>query len=173
MNLKHLANKHATDKYTHGYMPFYERHLPRHVNSLMEIGVLKGHSLHMWREAYPDAKLYGLDLFQENPVPTIPGVQFFKGNQLDPTVLDNIRNNIRPQIIVEDGSHNSRDQWVTMISLIGSCDYYFVEDLHCCHYDSYRQGLPFEYTLLGCMLNHTFPFRFTLSDDHKIAVISC
>lgn len=171
MNLTHLFNKHGSDKHGHGYGKFYEQHLPETVRSLLEIGILRGHSINAWKEAYPSAKLFGLDLFIEHKMPDIEGVQFFKGNQLDYLILENIRMNIRPQIIIEDGSHNSRDQWVTMISLIDNCEYYFVEDLHCCKDQSYRQDLAFEHTMLGAMLSEKFPFSYTLSQDQKIAVI--
>lgn len=173
MNLKHLADKHGTDKSHHGhnYMPFYEEHLPRPVKSLLEIGIKEGRSMNMWREAYPDAYLIGLDLFQEFKKPDTPEVFYIKGNQIDHEVLYNIRHTIRPQVIIDDGSHNSGDQWVTMISLIGCCEYYFVEDLHCCRAPLYQQGLTFEQTILGAMLSEKFPFNYTLSADQKIAVI--
>lgn len=174
MNLKHLADKHGTDKNHHGhnYMPFYERHLPATVTSLLEIGIKEGRSMNMWREAYPEAYLIGLDLFEEFPQPDIKDVFFIKGNQLDHEILYTIRHSIRPQVIIDDGSHNSRDQWVTMLSLIGSCEYYFVEDLHCCRDELYRQGLPFHQTMLGAMQGGRFPFNFVLSDDGKIALIN-
>lgn len=171
MNLKHLAQKHGTDKFDHGYMPFYEKHLPSQVNSLLEIGVKQGASMRVWREAYPKAALYGMDLFQEFSQPDIEGVHWIKGNQLDHELLYTIRNTTKPQVIIDDASHNSRDQWVTLLSLIDSCEYYFIEDLHCCTFELYRQGLSFEHTILGTMQVGTFPFNFTLSEDQKIAVI--
>lgn len=171
MNLTHLFNKHGSDKHQHGYGKFYETHLPPQVNSLLEIGVLRGHSINAWKEAYPAAQIMGLDLFQEHPVPTIDGVKFFKGNQLDFEVLENIRNNIKPQVIIEDGSHNCIDHWVTMFSLISSCELYFIEDLHTCQEEFYRQGLTFDQTILGAMLDERLPFKYTLSADMKIAVI--
>ena len=171
MNLTHLFNKHASDKFTHGYGKFYEQHMPAKVNSLLEIGVLRGHSINAWKEAYPDAAIHGLDLFMENPVPTIEGVRFWKGNQLDYEVLENLRNNIKPQVIIDDGSHNCIDHWVTLFSLVPACEYYFIEDLHTCNEEFYRQGLKFEQTVLGAMVSGNFPFSYTLSQDQKIAII--
>lgn len=171
MNLTHLFNKHGSDKHQHGYGAFYQEHLPAQVRSLLEVGVLRGHSMNAWKEAFPNAALYGLDLFIENPIPNIDGVKFFKGNQLDYELLYHIRNDVKPQVIVDDGSHNSGDMWVTMITLIGCCEYYFIEDLACCRDPFWRQGLTFDQTILGAMLNERFPFSYTLSADQKIAVV--
>lgn len=171
MNLTHLFNKHGSDKHQHGYGKFYEQHMPANVTSLLEIGVLRGHSINAWKEAYPEAKIIGLDLFIEHKEPSIEGVQWFKGNQLDYLVLENIRNNIKPQIIIDDGSHNCIDHWVTMFSLIPSCEYYFIEDLHTCEEEFYRQGLLYEQTIQAAILNEELPFQCTISQDKKIAVI--
>lgn len=171
MNLAHLFDKHGSDKHTHGYAKFYETHLPAEVYSLLEVGVYKGYSMNAWKEAYPFAKLYGLDLFINDPIPQIDGVKWFKGSQTDTDLLYHIRNDVKPQIIVEDASHDCGKHWVTLIGLIGCCEYYFVEDLHTCREEFYREGLTFDQTILGAMLSEKFPFNYTLSADQKIAVI--
>lgn len=170
--LDELAIKFNTDKSSlnHNYMDFYERILPGKPRSILEIGVLKGSSIKMWKEAYPEAALYGLDLFEEYPVPDIGGVTFLKGSQCDENVLYHIRNDIKPQVIVEDASHNCIFHWVTLFSLIPSCEMYIIEDLHTCQDEFFRQGLAFNQTVLGSMLSGGFPFRFELYQN-KIAVI--
>ncbi len=173
MTLDELAIKYGSDKSSlgHGYMNFYANTLPEEVSSIMEIGVLKGASVNLWREAYPLAKIYGVDLFEENPIPEIDGVEFLKGNQLDHELLYHIRNNIKPQIIIEDSSHNCIDHWVTMFSLISCCELYIIEDLHTCREPFYQQGLPFEATILGAIKSNTFPLKFALSNNEKIVSI--
>lgn len=171
MNLSEIATKYNSDKLQHNYFPFYEKHLPEKVSSLLEIGILKGESMKIWKDAFPGAKLYGLDLFKIDPIPDIKGVNWIKGNQLDHVLLYDIRNNIKPEIIIEDCSHNCRSHWVTFWSLIGCCKKYFVEDLHTCREEFYREGLTFDQTILGAMLSDKFPFEFELSNDQKIAVI--
>lgn len=170
--LDELAIKFNTDKSSlnHNYMPFYEQVLPGYPHSILEIGVLKGASMRLWREAFPEVNLYGLDLFEEYPVPDIEGVTFIKGGQCDEHILYHIRNDIKPQVIIEDASHNCIFHWVTLFSLIPCCEMYIIEDLHTCHLELYQQGLKFEQTVLGCMKAGTFPFRFNLYND-KIAVI--
>lgn len=170
-HLTEIANRHGTDKGAHGYMPHYAKHFfDFYPESLLEIGCEKGNSARMWQEILPDVALTALDLFEEYPIPDIPGVEFIKGNQLDHEILYDLRNNRRFDMIIDDGSHNSRDQLVTFWSLVGSSRLYVVEDLHCCYDELYRQGLPFARTMLGQMLAGVFPYHHHLYDQ-KIAFI--
>lgn len=149
--LLELAEKYGTDKLTHGYIPFYERYLPKNPKKILEIGVKEGKSIRMWREYFPDAEIHGLDLFQEHPVPPIEHVTFWTGNQLDYKILEKLRNE-NFDLIIEDGSHNSRDQMITFFGLFNGKQY-FIEDLHCCRESFYRQNLPFDATALRLLTN--------------------
>lgn len=170
MTLEELAIKYGTDKAEHGYCPHYEKLMPKKPNRILEIGVFKGASMRMWREYYPDCELHGLDLFEEHSAPLdIDDAIFWEGSQTDPLLLEVVRNH-HFDVIIEDGSHNSIDQWVSFVSLMGCCDLYVVEDLHCCTDPFYSQGLRYEQTMLGRMKAGTFPFAHTLFDD-KIAFI--
>lgn len=139
--LDELAIKYGSDKSSldHNYTPFYEAHLPKAPKKLLEIGVLHGASVRMWREYFPDCEIHALDLFEENPIPDIPGVIFHKGNQLDYRILETLRNEDF-DVIVEDASHNSRDQMITFFGLFNGKQYY-IEDIHCAEEEFYRQGL--------------------------------
>lgn len=149
LTLEQLAEKYGTDKLAHGYIPFYERHLPAAPKRILEIGCLTGASLRMWREWFPDTEIHCLDLFEEHQPPEdIPGVIYWKGNQTDQYILEQLRR-LHFDVIIDDGSHNSRDQLVTFWSLWGCCDLYVVEDLHCALDEPYRQGLP-----LNCSMLH-------------------
>jgi hypothetical protein len=172
MTLDELSVKYGTDKGSlkHHYMEFYEQHLPKNPDSILEIGILKGASMRVWKEYFPDTRLYGLDLFEADPIPEIEGVSWLKGSQSDEYILYQIRNDIKPQIIIEDASHNCIAHWVTLYSLISCCEMYIIEDLHACTESFYRQGLEFEHTVLGAMQNNKFPFKFKLMDN-KIAAI--
>src|SRR5690349_7888933 len=101
MTLDELAIKYGSDKSSkeHGYMNFYENILPKSPTSILEIGILKGASMRVWKDYFPEAKLFGLDLFAENPIPEIEGISWFKGSQSDEDILYMIRNNIKPQVI--------------------------------------------------------------------------
>lgn len=173
VTLENLAEKHGTDKLQHGYIPFYERHLPAAPKRILEIGCLTGASLRMWREYFPDTEIHCLDLFVEHQPPEdIPGVIYWKGNQTDQFVLEQLRR-LHFDVIIEDGSHSLVHQWVTFHSLIGCCDLYIVEDLHCANDASYREGFGFKHSMLSKLQNpalDAFPYRYQLYDN-KIAFI--
>lgn len=171
MTLRDYAVLHGTDKLQHGYIPYYEELLSGFSGTLLEVGIKAGASMRMWRDFLPFANLYGLDLFEEFSIPSdIEGATFFKGNQLDHNILFYIRDVIRPDVIIEDGSHNSADKWVTFFSLIGGCKTYVVEDLQTDLEPFYNQGLSFGATMLGMMQSNTFPYPFKLYEN-KIAFI--
>lgn len=125
----------------HNYIPFYEKYLPKNPKSILEIGVFKGASMNMWRKHFPEADLHGLDLFKENEVPNIEGVTWHIGNQCDWQTLERLRA-FDFDVIIDDGSHNSRDQMITFFGLFNG-KHYFIEDLHCNYDIPYTQGLPF------------------------------
>lgn len=145
--LSELAKLYGTDKFHHGYMDFYQEHLPTSPKRILEIGVKEGRSIQMWKHFFPESELHGLDLFIEFPVPPIPGVTWHKGNQCDWRMLEQLRT-LDFDVIIDDGSHNSRDQMITFFGLYNG-KHYFIEDLHCCDQEFYRDKLPFDYTASG------------------------
>jgi len=50
-----------TDKGAHGYAPIYAS-LPEDISSILEIGIYWGGSLLTWREFFPQAEIYGVDI---------------------------------------------------------------------------------------------------------------
>lgn len=143
--LSELAFMYGTDKLEHGYIPFYEQHLPKNPKKILEIGVHQGRSIRMWRNYFPDAEIHGLDLFAEFDAPSdINGVVWHKGNQCDWLLLERLRNEDF-DLIVEDGSHNARDQMITFFGLFNG-KHYFLEDTHCNRDEFYSQGLPLSMT---------------------------
>ena len=165
--LNTLFNKYQSDKEKHGYATFYETWLQNDPPKiLIEFGVREGASLKAWREYFPETKIIGVDLFAEAPMPVIEGVELIKGNQLDHELLYHIRNDIRPDVVIDDCSHNSRDQIVTFYSLFTQDMKYFVEDVHCMDEEFYRQGLPREM----CLDHHREAMRDCAS---PIIVLTC
>lgn len=143
-NLTALAEKYGTDKLNHGYMPFYEAHLPEEPKRILEIGVKDGASIKMWAEYFPNTEVHGLDLFVEYPMTeeliSIPNVFLHKGDQCNWKKLEFLRK-YNFDVIIDDGSHNARDQMMTFFGLFNG-KHYFIEDLHCNNDEFYSQGLP-------------------------------
>lgn len=155
MTLHELALKYGSDKAEHGYMDFYEKTLPKNPNRLLEIGCLHGASARMWREWFPETEIHVLDLFEENPIPDIPGVVFHKGDQRDWQILEELRK-FEFDVIIDDGGHLSRAQMMTFYGLFNGKNYY-IEDLSCCREEFYSEGLPYPVNA---------QFIFDQYDDH-------
>lgn len=182
MTLDELSVKYGTDKGSlkHNYMPFYEKHLPKNPKKILEIGVLKGRSIAMWSEYFPDTEIHGLDLFSDHTEDEVRsfllddcGCNNFvlhKGNQCDYILLDKLRNE-NFNVIIDDGSHNSRDQMITFFGLMHKNCYYFIEDLHCCGEEFYRDGLPFGLTAYKIFSEHDFRYKATYEGDKPILLI--
>ncbi len=133
--------RHGSDKAQHGYAEFYARLLPESPRSILEIGVKDGASIRAWRELFPDAAIMGLDLFMEFPIPKDTGASFIKANQCDWLALERLRE-FNFDVIIDDGSHNARDQMISFFGLAHKGCHYFIEDAHCNFDEFYSQGLP-------------------------------
>lgn len=153
MNLDQLAIKYGSDKSSlgHNYCGFYEKHLPKNPKRILEIGVKEGASLAMWAEFFPDAEIHGLDLFAEHSFHSViefvdracrkgQQMHLWEGNQCDWMRLEELRK-YDFDLIIDDGSHNARDQMITFFGLFNG-KHYFIEDTHCNSEDFYSQGLP-------------------------------
>lgn len=173
MDLEMLAAFYGTDKFTHGYMPFYEQTLPKTVNKILEIGCHKGASLKMWRAKYPEARIDTLDLFQEFPIPNdIPSLYAWKADQTNVEILTVMRRN-KYDVIIDDGSHNSRDQLITFFALACPGTYYYIEDLHCQDEEYYSQELPMDMNAGHIFKNHPKAKYHTTPKGAKIVLIKC
>ena len=154
--LDRIARKYGTDKSSakslpagpsgyqarpadgHGYAALYEKHFSdiRYLHlHLLEIGVLDGRSLQMWREYLKHATIFGLDIDPECKKYEDERVSVFIGSQTDSGVLDEIcQASGKPlDIVIDDGSHYVDD-------IISTFDYlfdrladggtYVIEDIH-------------------------------------------
>lgn len=172
--LQKLAFMYGTDKLDHGYIPFYERWLPEKPKKILEIGVKEGKSIRTWLKYFPDASIHGLDLFKEFPVPfNDPRVTWHEGNQCDWELLEQLRKEDF-DVIIDDGSHNSRDQMITFFGLFNG-KHYFIEDLHCCQDEFYQQGLPYAYTAddLFFYLDNSGNNDYDIVKSENIILIKC
>jgi hypothetical protein len=92
------------------YLPVYEEllgHLRRRPIKLLELGILGGDSLAMWRDAFPRATIVGVDL-------TLPDrdlgrrVTMVVGNQTDGQLMERISREHAPggwDVVIDDASH--------------------------------------------------------------------
>jgi demethylmacrocin O-methyltransferase len=148
LSLDAIAVRHGSDKSSrvHGYTRAYERYFAAWKDDtvrLLEIGIGGGSSLRMWREYFPSARLYGLDVKDCRHVESV-GVTVFVGSQADAGVLDRVAAEAgKLDIIIDDGSHRWSDQVFAFQKLyphLKPGGYYVVEDLHTSYSDDYRSG---------------------------------
>lgn len=132
MVLNEIGLRTGTDKstVTHCYLDNYERYFVSWRDkefTLLEIGVGNGSSIKMWREYFPNAKVYGIDIN-----PDCAGEGIFIGNQNDKEFLEKVLAVTGTiDILVDDGSHEgwrTIDTFRYLFPLVNSGGLYFVED---------------------------------------------
>jgi trans-aconitate methyltransferase len=137
--LNNIGLKYGADKSScfHNYLDFYEEHLPGRdfTGRLLEIGVMDGLSMKMWREYYPDAEIVGIDIkdmdFMHNTDWQVPeSVQLIKCDGTDPKQTKPLG---MFDIIIDDGSHYMKDQQASFEQLyysqLNKGGTYIIEDL--------------------------------------------
>ena len=79
----------------------------RRAFALLELGVWGGHSLEMWRDAFPRATIIGIDL-EPPDIHLGQRVHMIRGDQADASLMQRVREAHAPEgfdVIVDDASH--------------------------------------------------------------------
>lgn len=142
--LKELFNKYGCDKakkhlYHEVYQAEFERIKDDPIN-ILEIGVFKGHSVQAWLDYFPNATIYGIDVFtrvqpEQIEVLNDPRVKWLRADSTVPDVVNKIKSawpRIRFDIVIDDGLHTPRANAETLqniFPLIKKTGAYYVEDV--------------------------------------------
>lgn len=131
---KHKAPYGWGDKGTaHRYLRTYEALISQFRNrriTILEIGVCHGHSLRMWREYLPLARVIGIDI--QKPSLDITGCEFHICDQTDVTKLSKIFKDTYFDVIIDDGSHFLQHQLASFKALFPRMNkggIYIIEDV--------------------------------------------
>lgn len=148
--LNDIGLKYDADKSSrfHNYLDFYEKMLPDQSFSgrLLEIGIMDGASMKMWREYYPKAEIIGIDIFDKTHLYNddwgVPkSVQLL---QINGTVERPVRELGSFDVIIDDGSHFMHDQQRSFELLyykqLNKGGIYVIEDLWTSHIDFYQNA---------------------------------
>lgn len=135
--LSTLGLRYGTDKVSHGFAGFYQNLLGERrteVSKVLEIGVLGGASLQMWRDYFPNAEIHGFDARVPDSQPQ-PRIHLHQGNQADRRSLNELveRTGSGFDLIIDDGGHTMEQQQVSigfMFAHLKPGGLYFLEDLH-------------------------------------------
>jgi hypothetical protein len=141
-NLKVLATLYGSDKWNiHWYAQHYETHF-RPIRgkrlTVLEIGIGGyddptggGGSLRMWRSWFPRARIHGIDICDKS-AHSERRITIHQGSQADTVFLQAVIDKIgRPDVIVDDGSHENADVIATfqfLFPLLADDGHYVVED---------------------------------------------
>ena len=142
ISLEEIANKYPTDKGRSGhyYTSKYELFLEPFRNEklkIFEIGVDKGYSVKMWKEYFPQAEIYAIDILDKTEYQE-ERITIETGSQNDPEFLNRFNAKYGPfDIIIDDGSHINTDMTFSfnhLFPLLAQGGLYIVEDIHACYW---------------------------------------
>ncbi|MBI5263392.1 MAG: class I SAM-dependent methyltransferase [Bradyrhizobium sp.] len=152
------AQKRPAHKWTH-YLDIYERYLSNYRDkpiSFLEIGVMSGGSLDMWRRYFGEpATIVGIDIDPTCAERVDPPNIVRIGSQDDRRFLEGVINEFgAPDVVLDDGSHIGRHQRASFEILfphLKSGGLYIIEDVHTAYWPDWeggykRNGSIIEYT---------------------------
>ena len=140
-----LFDKHGCDKGSrkHFYNEVYEPHFEKVRNdpiNILEIGVFLGESTAAFHEYFPNANIYGIDIFvrtspEDLEILKEERVHFIKGDSMDPMIKTQIEEEwpgVKFDIIIDDGAHWPEANRLTFkhtAPFLKEKGKYFVEDV--------------------------------------------
>ncbi len=143
-------------KWVH-YLPIYDQLFERYRSGMpgseparpirmLEIGVLSGGSLDLWRRYFgPEATIFGIDINPTCAAYDTPENPVRIGSQADPDFLARVVAEMGGvDIVLDDGSHIAKHQRAsldTLLPLLSEGGTYVVEDTQCSYWASYGGGL--------------------------------
>jgi len=148
-SLQKIGFLHGTDKGNEDHsfrgvsnLDVYARHFEPLRNkeiSLLEIGVLSGASLRMWKEYFPHARIFGLDIDQHCKRLEEDRISIEIGSQTDTSLLECVAQKAGGfDIVIDDGSHVNKHilkSYEVLFKHLKPGGIYVIEDLAC----SYRE----------------------------------
>lgn len=148
--LDQLGVKYKADKSSkfHNYLDFYQAQLPDRSfkGRLLEIGVMDGASMKMWREFYPDAEIVGIDIkpmdFMHNDDWKVPEtVKLITADATDPKQCKKLG---MFDVIIDDGGHYMSQQQksfeIFYYNQLNPGGIYILEDLWTSYIDYYQDA---------------------------------
>ena len=158
--------KHST--YFKSYDHFFSSFIDKEI-TFVEIGVLGGGSLFMWREFFgPKARIIGIDLNPNAKKWEKNGFEIYIGSQSDEKFWDDIKNKIKGiDILLDDGGHTYDQQIITvekLLDVMNDGGLIVVEDTH----TSYMSGFgPKRFSFINYVKQKIDQINFRFSDFSK------
>ena len=148
-NLKHVSLK--SDTYFQAYEETFNKYVGKEI-TFVEVGVLHGGSLFMWREYFgKKARIIGIDLHPAAKELEKYGFEIYIGSQSDINFWKNFFNKIgKIDILLDDGGHGNVQQIVTLSEAIHNTNddgTIVIEDTHTSYLKKF--GNPSKYSFMN------------------------
>ena len=152
--------------YFKSYEHFFEKYRGKEF-TFIEVGVLRGGSLFMWREYFgPKARIIGIDLNPNAKKWEKEGFEIFIGSQCDENFWKEVVSKVGGiDVVLDDGGHTYEQQIITVESLIDSMNdggLIVVEDTHTSYMDCFG---PKKFSFINYVknkidqINYRFDFK--------------
>ena len=144
IEMKALFDLHGSDKGTKHdyhliYEPFFEKVRYEPIN-ILEVGILNGHSMLAWLEYFPNAQIYGIDIFTRVASADIPALKRKRTHwalcdstsMVSQSTIKRKWPDVKFDIILDDGLHTLKGQaktFMNLIPLLKEDGTYFIEDV--------------------------------------------
>ena len=137
------------------YFQVYEEMFSKYVGkkiTFVEIGVLQGGSLFMWREYFgKDARIIGIDLHPNAKELEKHGFEIYIGSQSDKNFWRNFYSKVgKIDILLDDGGHVNDQQIITLsesINNVNDSGIIMTEDVHTSYFKKF--GNPSKYSYIN------------------------
>lgn len=141
ISLKEIFKKNNCDKaLKHNYDVIYEKYMSQHRNdpiNILEVGIFKGNSIESWLEYFPNATIYGIDIFvrlrpEQIPVLKDPRVKWASCDSTKSSETSNLWSGVKFDYIIDDGLHTPKANKMTFDNLIDKLNEggnFFIEDI--------------------------------------------
>ena len=171
-----LGDENGTDKTVHRYLSHYEARFEGRRNepvAILEIGIMKGSSLRMWRDYFPNGQVYGIDVVSESMYAE-ERIQCFLGPQENARFLAGVIDTTGPlDFVVDDGSHKAIHHVASFEALwphIKPGGWYCIEDCFSIFNDCWTQ--PGDRTILDVIQEQWSEILTGKSEIAEVDVIS-
>jgi hypothetical protein len=149
-----------------GYLPHYDRmlmHLVHEPLTVLEMGVLKGGSLQLWRDYFPRATVIGIDLRPAVTRDLGERVKVYQGSQSDSSFLGRVAAAEAPEgfdIVIDDASHigtlSRTSFWTLFDDHLKPGGWYVIEDWGTGYWNDWPDGKAAATTGLRSHLNRIY-----------------
>ena len=166
LNSPYKSIKHST--YFRSYEHFFEKYRGKEF-TFIEIGVLGGGSLFMWRDYFgPKARIIGIDLNPNAKKWEKDGFEIFIGSQSDELFWNKVVSEVGGiDVVLDDGGHTYEQQITTVESLLNAMNdggLIVVEDTHTSYMDGFG---PKRFSYINYVKNKIDQINYRFNFENK------